>query len=216
MHNKSNLSQIKNIIFDFGGVIINISHQRVEQAFSDLGLHDFQELFNQATQSDLFQIFEKGEISPEEFRTRIRKLTGLRADDSIIDHAWNQIIGDYPSKRIELLKRIKENYKLFLLSNTNLIHYNFYITKFQNEFEFPFHSLFDETYWSFKIGMRKPDPDPYLFVIQQNNLHPTESLFIDDSMQNIETAKQVGLQAIYLDEQTEINALFDNNRLIPA
>ncbi|MEZ5196911.1 MAG: HAD family phosphatase [Bacteroidales bacterium] len=214
MNSAGNILQIKNIIFDFGGVIINISHQRVEKAFSDLGLENFQEMFNQATQSDLFRIFEKGEIGPDEFRNRIRNITGLTATDADLNHAWNQIIGSYPAQRIELLKNIKDKYRIFLLSNTNIIHFDFYIPKFELEFGFPLQSLFEKTYWSFDIGMRKPDLDPYLFVIRQNkSFDPAETLFIDDSIQNIEVRKVGGLHALLLNEETEINELFNDNKL---
>lgn len=213
MGQTGNIPQIKNIIFDFGGVIINISHKRVEKAFADLGLRNFKEMFNQATQSDLFRIFEKGEIDANEFRNRVRKITGLTVNDAVLDQTWNQIIGDYPPKRIELLQKIKNNYRLFLLSNTNIIHFNYYIPKFLKEYKFPFQSLFEETFWSFEIGLRKPDLDPYLFVINHKNLNPLETLFIDDSIQNTEAAKQAGLHNFLLDEHTEINDLFENSRL---
>ncbi len=141
-------------------------------------------------------------------------MTGINIDDDILDHTWNQIIGDYPPNRIELLKTIKPNYRLFLLSNTNQIHYNFYIQKFKNEFGFDFLSLFEETYWSFKIGCRKPDNEPYLHVLNENNLVPEETLFIDDSIQNIETAKNLGIKTVYLDQGLEITDLFENGWLL--
>ena len=110
---------IKNIIFDFGGVIININHQRVESAFKALGITNFETLFNQATQSKLFQQFEKGEMTAPQFRDSIRELTHLDISDDKLDEVWNQIIGEYPPERIDLLRHIKNNYRLFLLSNTN-------------------------------------------------------------------------------------------------
>ena len=121
-----NGSTIHNIIFDFGGVIIDISHQRLEESFRKYGVENFDLLFNQALQSELFQEFEKGEITPVQFRKEIRKLTNLDVSDDNLDQLWNQIIGDYPPQRIELLQRIKVNYKLFLFSNTNIIHYDYY------------------------------------------------------------------------------------------
>lgn len=204
---------IKNIIFDFGGVIINIHHDRVENAFKKIGVKDFDRLFNQATQSDLFQKLEKGEISETDFRGEIRDLTGLNIDDELLDQTWNQIIGDYPNHRINLLKLIKANYNLFLLSNTNSIHYRYYIDLFENQFGFPFVSLFQATYWSFKIGKRKPDPDPYIHLLKSEKLIPNETLFIDDSIQNIIAARKLNILALHLKDHQDITTLFQNGVL---
>ena len=103
------MRRIKNIIFDFGGVILNINHKKLENAFSDLGLTNFKELFNQANQSSLFQDLEKGTITEDQFRNTIRKLTGLNVSDDKLDSTWNQIICDYPAHRIKLLGSIQNS-----------------------------------------------------------------------------------------------------------
>lgn len=201
---------IKNIVFDFGGVILNIDHHRVEIAFERLGIRDFERLFNQASQSELFKTLEKGEKTSAEFRDEIRNLIGLNLTDATIDHTWNEIICDYPPERILLLKEIRKNHRLFLLSNTNVIHYNYYIPKFRNEFGFDFESLFDSAYWSFKIGMRKPDPDPFLLLLKNETILPEETLFIDDTRQNTEIARILGFKTLYLKKGTNITQLFKN------
>ncbi len=205
---------IKNIIFDFGGVIINIDHERVENAFRKLGVDDFDRLFSQASQSELFQRLEVGAINEGEFRAEIRKMTGLKVNDDTLDHTWNQIIGDYPPHRVKLLKNIRKNYKLFLLSNTNSIHYRYYISLFEKLFGFPFADLFDGTYWSFKIGKRKPDPDPYLYLLEREKITPGETLFVDDSIQNIDAARKLNILAYHLNDQHDVAALFEQARLI--
>ncbi len=207
------MSEIKNIIFDFGGVIINISHQRVENAFKSLGVSNFESLFNQATQSELFQQFETGEISPSQFRDRVRELTHLKISDEKLDEAWNEIIGDYPPDRIELLNQINSNYKLFLFSNTNIIHFNYYIPKFKREFGYSFESIFEKTYWSFKFGKRKPNLDSYFYLIEENQFEPTKTLFIDDSLQNIMAAKELGLKTFFLAKGLDITEIFTNGKL---
>lgn len=207
---------IKNIIFDFGGVIINIDHQKVERAFKNIGLNNFEVLFNQASQTPVFQEFEKGIISEFEFRKQIRKISGLKVEDDVLDHAWNQIIGDYPLQRINLLKKIRKNYKLFLLSNTNCIHYRYYISMFRKKFGFDFKSLFDNTYWSFQIGLRKPDPDPYVYLLNNEKLNAEETLFIDDSVQNISAAEKLNILAFHLENGRDISSLFFNDILIPG
>lgn len=203
---------IKNIIFDFGGVIINISHQQVENAFKALGVSNFEALFNQATQAKLFQQFEKGEITTSQFRDRIRELTSLNVSDDKLDDAWNLIIGDYPPQRIDLLNQINNNYRLFLLSNTNSIHYDYYIPKFESEYGYSFGSLFEKTYWSFKFGKRKPDLDSYKQLIAENQLIKGETLFIDDSVQNIEAAQKAGLKTVHLINDVEITELFTDGK----
>ncbi|MBC8488463.1 MAG: HAD family phosphatase [Bacteroidetes bacterium] len=207
------VKNIKNIIFDFGGVIINIDHQKVENAFISLGVDNFDELFNKVSQTELFQKLEKGLISPREFRNTIRDISGINVTDEILDFTWNQIIGDYPTGRIKLLKKIGNRYKLFILSNTNKIHYDYYITQFRKEFGFEFQSLFDNTYWSFKIGKRKPDIDSFQYVISKNQLMPEETLFVDDSFQNILAARQLNLIAYFLKPDTDITDMFEEGIL---
>jgi len=207
-HHKN--TAIQNIIFDFGGVILNISHTKVENAFKALGVENFESLFNKATQSDLFQKFEIGRITAGEFRTDLKTLAGINVSDDSLDEAWNQIIGDYPPKRIELLRAIKKNYRLFLLSNTNIIHYEFYTEKFKSEFGFEFQSLFNETFWSFRRGIRKPDISAFSDVIDSHGLVPEATLFIDDSDQNIIAAKKTGLRALHLHGDLEITDLFND------
>jgi putative hydrolase of the HAD superfamily len=207
--------EIKNIIFDFGGVIINISHGKVESAFRNLGVSHFQDMFNQAVQSELFRKFEKGLVTPAGFRSALRQLTGLKVTDTMLDDAWNQIIGDYPPERITLLGEIKQNYRLFLLSNTNSIHYDYYIGKFSNEFGFEFRELFEGTFWSFQRGKRKPDAEAFLDVVETHNLDPVRTLFVDDSNQNIMAAQQTGLKALHLMDGLEITELFRHGFLKP-
>lgn len=207
------MKEIKNIVLDFGGVIINIHHRRVEEAFRKLGVINFEKLFNQANQSHLFQDIETGTIAPAEFRNELRAITGLSLDDKSLDIAWNEIIGDYPSKRISLLQKIKSNYRLFLLSNTNRIHYDYYIPLFKENFGFDFNELFEKTYWSFEIGLRKPDPKAYLSIIENHSLLTEETLFIDDSIQNLPPAQRIGIKTFLLNPETDLTDLFENNRL---
>jgi putative hydrolase of the HAD superfamily len=208
------MQHIKNIIFDFGGVIIDIHHDRVEKAFRKLGIENFEALFNQATQSKLFIRFETGGIAPATFRNEIRSMCDLPIDDVTLDHAWNCIIGDYPSHRIELLKSLTANYRLFLLSNTNIIHFDHYIPKFENEFGYEFFSLFEKTYWSFEIGKRKPNLDAWKHVIMDSNLRVEETLFIDDSIQNIAPAKELGITTLLLINGVDISSHFNNGILL--
>jgi putative hydrolase of the HAD superfamily len=207
------MQKIKNIIFDFGGVILNIDHKRLENAFRKLDIPDFDSMFSQASQSTLFQDFEKGLISNAEFRDQIRDYIRIEISDEMLDHTWNQIIGDYPKHRIDLLKNIQDKFKTYILSNTNSIHYDKYIKEFMDEYGFDFPTLFTNTYWSFQFGKRKPDPDPFLHILQQENIKPGETLFIDDSIQNIIIARKLNIFAFHLTPETDVTELFDRGYL---
>jgi len=198
---------MKNIIFDFGGVLLNIDYNLTVEAFKKLGVKDFDNVFTQFHQSSMAKDYEKGKISDDEFRSYIRKHSGLDIRNIEIDAAWNAMLLDLPPQRIEMLLDLKKHYKLFLLSNTNSIHYIEYQRKV-NELIYPkeFNSLFDKAYYSFRVGMRKPDADIYELVLKENNLKSDETLFIDDSPVNIEPAKKLGM-AVYDFPQMKIYLL---------
>jgi putative hydrolase of the HAD superfamily len=119
------------------------------------------------------------------------------------------MIGDFPLQRIRLLENLRKKYKIFLLSNTNKIHYNLYIKRLEKEYRYKkFSELFEKSYLSFNIGMRKPDKEIFDFVVTQNNIKPKETLFIDDSFQNTESAKQTGLKTYLLSKKEDITDVF--------
>ena len=194
----------KNIIFDLGGVILNIDYSLTEKAFSKLGISDFKTLFSQAQQTQLFDNYEKGFISSDNFRTELKKYLQKNISDAEIDIAWNSILLDLPKERIDLLKKIKTTHRTFLLSNTNDIHIETFNSYLKNEFELPdLSSFFEKMYLSYEIGMRKPDAEIFELVLRENNLKPKETLFIDDSIQHVEAAKKLGIEAYWLDVKKE-------------
>ena len=208
------MENIKNIIFDFGGVICNINHQKVERKFKELGIKDFEKMYSHAVQNNLFEDFETNDISPAYFRNKIRELLDKDVSDSEIDNTWNTIISDIPEERIKLLESIKNNYRIFLLSNSNIIHYELYLKDFQKKYGYnSFDDIFEKAYFSFHIVMRKPNLDIYEYVLKNHNLKPEETLFIDDSIQNIYPAKQLGIKTYFIEEGEEIVSIFKNGRL---
>jgi putative hydrolase of the HAD superfamily len=201
--------QIKNIIFDLGGVILNVDFYLTNEEFKKLGVKNFNKLYSQLVQTNLFKDFEKGIISVKKFHDKFRKITGISISDYKIDKAWNSMIGDFPLQRIRLLENLRKKYKIFLLSNTNKIHYNLYIKRLEKEYRYKkFSELFEKSYLSFNIGMRKPDKEIFDFVVTQNNIKPKETLFIDDSFQNTESAKQTGLKTYLLSKKEDITDVF--------
>lgn len=204
-----NLDGIKNIIFDFGGVIINIDHSLPGKKFMELGIKNFDKLYSQALQNHLFDKLERGEITPGEFRNDLRKYIPITVSDNEIDDAWNSIILDIPPERIKILEKLQNNYQTFLLSNTNEIHYDCYRANLEKVYGYKnFDELFKKAYFSFEMGMQKPYPEIYETVLSENNLIANETLFIDDTLKHVEGAARVGIRAFHLEKGVEIARLF--------
>lgn len=193
---------IKNIIFDLGGVILNIDFQQAADSFKRLGLKDFDQLYSKAQQSDLFKRLEKGLISPEEFRKELKELAQIPMSDSELDQAWNNLILDFPTPRLNLLKELGKNYRIFLLSNTNKIHADYYNHDLRNQHQIDgLEKLFEKVYYSHDIGQRKPDAEAFEVVLHNHDLKASETLFIDDSYPNIAAAEALGLRTLFLDQE---------------
>ncbi len=202
-------NHIKNLILDFGGVIYNIDHDRHKQAFRDLGIKNFDKLYSQADQSLLFSQMECGRIGDQDFRNALAKHVPGEISREQLDAAWNAILVGFDQARIALLNALRNRYRLYLLSNTNSIHYRIYTRDFSRQFGYDFDDLFVKTYWSFKVGLRKPDPKIYRFVLHDAGLQADETLFIDDSRQNTISANDAGLPALWLEPGKELSDLFD-------
>lgn len=191
---------IKNIIFDLGGVILNIDYHLTIDAFKALGVANFDSLFTQAEQIGLFDQMDTGTISPQEFREGIRELCRLPLSDKEIDTAWNAMLLDFPPRRLSLLERAHKHYKTFLLSNTNAIHLESYNQILRNTFDLDnLSQFFHNEYYSHLIHMRKPHAEPFELILNENGLNPQETIFIDDSIQHVEGAKKLGILAFHLD-----------------
>ena len=194
-----NLNSIKNIIFDLGGVLLNIDFTLTTQAFEKLGVYKFDAIYSKAGQNPLFDNFESGKYSPEEFRMELKKFLPKEINPMQLDYAWNEMLLDLPPARLELLSTLKNNYRLFLLSNTNAIHigaYSSYLNKLYGFVDLS--HIFEKEYYSFQIGLRKPNVEIFDFVLKENNLIAQETLFIDDSLQHIEGAQKLGLNTFHL------------------
>jgi putative hydrolase of the HAD superfamily len=193
------LSGVKNIIFDLGAVVLNIDYTLTIKAFQDLGAGSFDEVYGQFKQSGLFDDLETGRIEPEVFRDRVREEFKLELSDDQIDRAWNALLLDLPKERIDLLRRLGKTYRLFLLSNTNAIHYKQYCLNLMEEHGIPnLDPLFEKVYLSHEIHARKPSMGAYQFVVDDALIVPEESIFIDDIEKNALAAEQLGIRGIWL------------------
>jgi haloacid dehalogenase superfamily, subfamily IA, variant 3 with third motif having DD or ED len=189
------MQQVKNIIFDLGGVVLDIDYNKTQMAFVNLGITHFHELFAQQNSSDVFAKLETGKISEESFYDEFRKETKKNLSNEQIETAWNAMLLDFTAERINLLEALGKKYNIFLFSNTNAIHHKFFHKKYFETFsKANFDSLFHKAYYSHIMGLRKPTPESFLYIIEEQKLGISETLFIDDTGINIEAAKKLGLQ----------------------
>jgi len=211
MSKKIDLTNIRNIIFDLGGVILNIDYMLTAKAFQSLGIENYNDLYTQFNQVDIFDKLEKGEITPSYFYNEIRRLSNINITDEQITKAWNAMLLDFPVNRLELLQKLKNKYKIYLCSNTNEIHLTDYNKTLKQTFGIDnLGDIFIKEYYSHKVGMRKPNIEIFELIINENNLNPKETLFIDDSPQHIEGAKKAGLIAYHLTNGEDILDLFND------
>lgn len=183
---------IEAIIFDFGDVFINLDHQATPEAFKKLGLKEWNDELK-----NLNLKYEIGKIDELTFLTGIQKFIP-NVDLLDIRAAWNAILLDFPLKRLEFLQMLTSKHKLFLLSNTDATHIEKFEHKVGMSFAREFYSCFEKVYFSFEFGFRKPDENAFKFVLNNHNLTPKKTLFVDDRLDNIETAKKLELQTWHL------------------
>jgi putative hydrolase of the HAD superfamily len=201
---------ISNIIFDLGGVILDIDFAKTSQAFKALGIEDFDELFTQFHANPLFTSLESGKITPAEFVEALAGYTGKKFTEEQVIEAWNAILVSFPPHRIELLKRLKTQYRTFLLSNTNEIHVKRFLEMYVETIgEGSLEDCFEKIYYSHDIGFRKPNKEAYEFVLNENGLKPEETLFIDDTLPNIEAANELGIKTVHLQPPQDIEDVFE-------
>lgn len=200
---------IKNIIFDLGGVLLNIDYQLTNRAFTDLGVKNFTELYSQFHTDTLFGDLETGRVSEEEFIARLRPHLPASVTSQQIIAAWNAMLLDYPLARLQLLQQLRLHYNLYLLSNTNAIHLREVNAILERSRGIPsLAAFFDRSYYSHLIGLRKPEKEAYQLILDENNLRPEETLFIDDTLPNIDAAQKLGIQVIHLQAPKTVLDIF--------
>ena len=202
------MKEIEAIIFDFGGVILDIDYNLTSKAFEHLGVTDFYERYSQQNADSLFKNLEEGKITEEEFFAAFRKSTGTILTDEQVRDAWNAMLLCYRPQALALVQQIKHKYKCYILSNTNSIHVKKFSEMYRQQLGTgSMRDHFKKVYYSHEIGHRKPGKEAYEWVIRDNNLEPGHTLFIDDSVQNLVPARELGLQTIWLQKGMEIQGL---------
>ena len=197
----------KAIIFDLGGVILNIDYQLTITTFNELGVENADLFYSKKVQNPIFDKIETGEISANSFLEELQKQT-TNASIKEVENAWNAMLLDLPENRLDCIKKLKNNYKIFLLSNTNEIHIKAFRKKIGEQQWEAFSSLFDKMYLSHQIGFRKPGKKAFQIILEENKLKPNEVFFIDDSPQHIKAALKLGIQSHYLKEGEDIITVF--------
>jgi len=202
-------TNITTLIFDFGGVLINLDLARCIQNFRDLGVKNFENHLSNVGQKGFFLQFEKGEISVEQFRKEIRSLAQIPLTDTQIDKAWCSFLCDIPIEKLEILSKLKEKFRLLLLSNTNRMHIETIgMEEFSKSGKTIF-DFFDKCYFSYEMGMAKPDAEIFEAVLADAGVAANECLFLDDGHKNIETANKLGIQTYLVEMNEDLSFLLE-------
>ena len=198
---------ISTLIFDFGGVIVNLDLPQCIQNLKNLGLGDVEKYLSNFGQSGFFLKWESGELTIEEFRTEIRKLTSNELTDKQIDDAWCSFLTDIPAEKIEVLKLLRNKYKLLLLSNTNPLHIQVSAAGEFAKYGGTMNDFFDKCYLSYEMGLIKPNANIFEALLKDAGVRAEECLFIDDGPKNIETASKLGFQTRLVKQEDDLSFL---------
>jgi len=196
------------VLFDLGGVLIDIDYQATENAFVRLGVSDFHEQYTQFQQNQLFDLFEIGKISAQHFINKLLPITQKGTSPNEVVQAWNAMIGGFPDEKIALIERLSKQQRIALLSNTNELHMVQVKRAWEKSSALVFESLFEQVFLSHEIQQRKPDVATFHWVCQQLEVMPEKVLFIDDSPQHIAGAISAGLQTHFYENPLDFYALF--------
>jgi putative hydrolase of the HAD superfamily len=192
------MTPVKNIIFDLGNVLYDIDFEIMYKRFHELGIPNFENHFTLNQSDPLFFDLEKGFIDEVTFCSRFNQLYNLSLNKDQIIEAWNSLLIGFREKSLDWLKSNQSNFSLFLYSNTNQPHQDYFLAQYTREIGGDFNTLFKKPYYSHEMGMRKPDPASFQYILDQEGLKAAETLFIDDNEPNVAAAASVGLQVLYL------------------
>jgi len=198
---------LENIIFDLGGVLLTLDMDKTRTAFVQLGWKEAD--WQGITQSGdpIFKNLEIGVDSPEQFRKNIRQILPGNPSDEEIDHAWNAMLVDFPDGTAEYLTKLRQRYKIYLLSNTNEVHVLRFCALFEQPHGYPLHQLFEKCYYSNEIGFRKPHPEAFQVVLRDAQLDPAKTLFVDDLKPNTDAAAYLGMKVLHIEPGTLLTRL---------
>ena len=206
--------KIKNIIFDLGGVVLDIDENIVYKELEKMGIRT-SELAHSKEFMDIMSKFDTGIYTAPTFRKKTKAILGQeKMTDQKFDSIWNSMLLDIPRERIAALEQIRKHYKIFLMSNSNEIHYDLYVRDLQLRFGYnEFDELFNKSYFSFAEHLEKPNPRFFELILDHEHLLPEETLFIDDTAENINVAKSLGINTYHISREELVRNLFENGVL---
>lgn len=203
------MEKIKNIIFDFGGVLINLDYETPLKMLKSHAQTDVEVIWKLLEEKKVFELYEGGLISDNEFRASLNNFFVMDLPNESIDEIWNAILVDIPQHRIDLLEKVKTNYRIFLLSNSNQIHYVNYVQQLKDKYGYNnFDEIFEKAYFSHNLKMLKPNKEIFQYVLNAHNFQAEETLFIDDTLKHTQGANKLGIHTHWL--RDDVGELFDD------
>lgn len=191
-------TSIRNLIFDLGGVLYDLDTENCLQAFEQAGLTNVRNLITGTNEAGIFQAYETGELSTSRFREEVRKLIGNpQLTDSEIDRMWNRMLVHLPQEKLNLLSELGRQYDIYLLSNTNDLHWEYVVQQAFTARGYQVSDFFRQVFLSYRMKLAKPDPAIFRTVLENAGLEAGETLFIDDSPVNCQAAESVGIRAVH-------------------
>lgn len=205
---------IKNLLFDLGGVIMDIRRSNCIDAFKKLGMAHPEQFLGEYVQAGPFQGIENGSMSPQQFHDALRPFLGDDITDRQIDEAFMKFLIGIPSHRLSTLRRLRQNYNIYLLSNTNPIMWNAMIAdEFNRDDRGGINAYFDGVVTSFEAKSMKPDSRIFEYACRKLNITPSETLFIDDSQSNLDTAAALGFDTLLVEPGNEFAELLRSKNI---
>ena len=200
---------IKNIVFDLGGVLVDLDFKAAINGLQEAGFANVKEQLQAFDRDGIFQKFELGEMTADEFRSAIRENSTVALTDEEVDNLWNLMLLEIPREKLELILELRGKYMVYLLSNTNSIHWDYVCKNAFNYRGFRVEDYFEETFLSYKMHLAKPDKAIFEKVLSDANLLAEETLFIDDSEANCKAAQEVGIHAHHYHVGDDLNKIFE-------
>ncbi len=204
------LNNISTLIFDFGGVIINLDLPLCIRNLKAIGAHDAEKYLSNFGQAGFFLQWEKGEIDLPQFRNEIRKISVGNPSNEAIDAAWCSFLQDIPESRIKLLLELKKKYRLLLLSNSNPLHIDVSAKNEFGKFGLSLNDIFEHCFISYQMGMTKPDPAIFQTVLEESGVKACECLFLDDGTKNVDIARSIGIPSYLVKQGENLDFLLEN------
>lgn len=201
---------VKNIILDLGGVLIDIDPQITFSALKRILPTEKSESIQWDEVPEVVLAMETGSWNKHEFIEHFSKVCKPDVIEEEIVDAWCAMILDFPHERVEMVKLLSEKYRVFLLSNTNILHIKYFEKEFKNRFHFSLHHLFTKVYYSSEIGFRKPDAESYLYVLNDAGIKAEETVMIDDREDNCMAAESLGMKSLKVPDNSGLEAVIDH------